>query len=144
MSVTIGYTYSFDVVYKLAPPPAGCKAARKVCVSFFTFLPAQYQSPSPKSKGHPPAEPQLLHSGVATCIGRRIQLSRPAALLQDPLAPLPPPPCIRTPLAVLYCAAQQPVLVPQYIGPGFSQSSPVSQSVRQSVSPSVRQSGWWF
>lgn len=39
----------------------------------------------------PPAEPQLLHSGVATCIGRRIQLSRPAALLQDPLAPLPPP-----------------------------------------------------
>lgn len=133
MSVSIGYTYSFDVVYEFAPPPAGCKAARKVCVSFFTFLPTQYQSPSPQSQGHPPAEPQLLHSGVATCIGRRIQLSRPAALLQDPLAPLPPPPCIRTPLAVLYCAAQQ-VLVAQYTGPGFSQSSPVSQSVRQSVS----------
>lgn len=129
MSVSVGYTYSFDVVYEFAPPPAGCKAARKVCVSFFTFLPTPYQSPSPKSQGHPPAEPQLLHSGVATCIGRRIQLSRPAALLQDPLAPLTPPPCIRTPLAVLYCAAQQ-VLVAQYTGLGFSQSS-------QAASPSV-------
>lgn len=146
MSVLIGYIRSTSSTSS-QPPPAGCKAARKVCVSFSLFCPP---SPSPKSqvpspKSNPPAEPQLLHSGVATCIGRRIQLSRPAALLQDPLAPLPPPPCIRTPLAVLYCAAQQ-VLVAQYTGPGFSQSSPVSQSATQSVclAGGSRRSSCWL
>lgn len=90
------------------PGSSICSFFNKVCA--FPFQPILSSSPSPKlgPKSNippPPAEPQLLHSGVATCIGRRIQLSRPAALLQDPLAPLPPPPCIRTPLAALYRAA---------------------------------------
>lgn len=50
MSVLIGYIRSTSSTSS-QPPPAGCKAARKVCVSFFTFLPTQSQSqvPSPKS-----------------------------------------------------------------------------------------------
>lgn len=85
----------------------------------------------------PPAEPQLLHSGVATCIGRRIQLSRPAALLQDPLAPLPPPPCIRTPLAALYRAAalQASFSAVVHTGPEFQSVWPSGGSRRSSCAP---------
>lgn len=136
MSVSIGYTYSFDVVYEFAPPPAGCKAARKVCVSFFTFFAhpvpvpkSQVPRPPPSRTPAAPLRSRDLYRTKNTVISARSSVTGPPR--SSAPSPLHPHPagcvvlcCTATSFsATVHRARVQPV-----------QSSQSIQSVRQSVS----------
>lgn len=119
------------------PPAANCKLQEERFVHSSNLISSSACPPVPVSvpswdpRKPPPSTTPAAPLRSRDCIGRRIQLSRPAALLQDPLATLPPPPCIRTRRAALYCAAQQ-VLVPQFTGPASaSLACPSGGSRRQ-------------